>query len=250
MSGHSKWASIKRSKAVTDAKRGKAFTKVTKEIIQAAKQGGDPDINARLRSAILAAKAVNMPQDNIKKAIMKGTGELAGGALDDMVYEGYGPGGVAIMIELTTDNKNRTASEIRSIFTKRGGNLGEPGSVAWMFDKKGQVVVSKDKIGEEELMTLALERGAEDITTDDAAYTITTDPKDFGDVFQAVKSRIEPESAEVTMIPKNYISVEEPKIAEQLLKLLEIIDDQEDVQKVHSNFDISDELMEKLRGGG
>ncbi len=250
MSGHSKWASIKRSKAVTDAKRGKAFTKVTKEIIQAAKQGGDPDTNARLRSAILAAKAVNMPQDNIKKAIMKGTGELAGGSLDDMVYEGYGPGGVAILIELTTDNKNRTASEIRSIFTKRGGNLGEPGSVAWMFDKKGQVVVSKDKISEEELMTLALESGAEDITTDDTAYTITTDPKDFGDVFQAVKARIEPESGEVTMIPKNYISVEESKTAEQLLKLLEIIDDQEDVQKVHSNFDISDELMEKLRGEG
>jgi YebC/PmpR family DNA-binding regulatory protein len=250
MSGHSKWASIKRSKAATDAKRGKAFTKVTKEIIQSAKQGGDPDLNARLRSAILAAKAVNMPQDNIKKAIMKGTGELAGGALDDMVYEGYGPGGVAIMIELTTDNKNRTASEIRSIFTKRGGNLGEPGSVAWMFVKKGQVVVSKDKINEEELMTLALESGAEDITTDGATYTITTDPKDFEDVFKAVKSMIEPESAEVTMISKNYISVEDPKTAEQLLKLLEAIDDQDDVQKVHSNFDISDELMEKLRGEG
>ncbi len=250
MSGHSKWASIKRSKAATDAKRGKAFTKVTKEIIQSAKQGGDPDLNARLRSAILAAKAVNMPQDNIKKAIMKGTGELAGGALDDMVYEGYGPGGVAIMIELTTDNKNRTASEIRSIFIKRGGNLGEPGSVAWMFVKKGQVVVSKDKINEEELMTLALESGAEDITTDGATYTITTDPKDFEDVFKAVKSRIEPESAEVTMISKNYISVEDPKTAEQLLKLLEAIDDQDDVQKVHSNFDISDELMEKLRGEG
>jgi len=248
MSGHSKWATIKRAKAATDAKRGKAFTKVTREIIQAAKiGGGNPDMNPRLRTAILAAKAVNMPQDNIKKAIMKGTGELAAESYDDIVYEGYGPGGVAIMIEVTTDNKNRSASEIRSIFSKRNGNLGEPGSVAWMFEKKGQIVVNKDTISEDELMSLALDSGAEDISTEETTYTVTTEPNDFEAVYAAVKSKVEPVSAEVTMVPKNTVSIEDPKTAEALLKLLETLEDHDDVQKVHSNFDIPDAIMDSLR---
>ncbi len=248
MSGHSKWASIKRSKAVTDAKRGKAFTKVTKEIIQAAKtSGGNPDMNPRLRTAILAAKAVNMPQDNIKKAIMKGTGELTAESLDDIIYEGYGPGGVAIMIEITTDNKNRTASEIRSIFSKRHGNLGEPGSVAWMFEKKGQILVPQDAIGEDELMALALDSGAEDISTEETMFTVTTAPNDFEAVYNAIKGKLEPESAEISLVPKNTVLVEGEKAAGQLLALMEALEDQDDVQKVHANFDIPDALMEKLR---
>lgn len=249
MSGHSKWATIKRSKAATDAKRGKAFTKVTKEIIQAAKSaGGNPDMNPRLRTAILAAKAVNMPQDNIKKAIMKGTGELTAEAMDDIIYEGYGPGGVAILIEITTDNKNRTASEIRSVFAKRNGNLGEPGSVAWMFEKKGQIVVKQEAIGEDELMTLALDSGAEDIQTEETTYTVTTLPSDFEPVYNAIKGKLEPESAEISMVPKNTILVESEKAAGQLLALMEALEDQDDVQNVYANFDIPDALMEKLRG--
>ncbi|MCK5241145.1 YebC/PmpR family DNA-binding transcriptional regulator [bacterium] len=248
MSGHSKWATIKRSKAATDAKRGKAFTKVTKEIIQAAKNGGgNPDMNARLRTAILAAKAVNMPHDNIKRAIMKGTGELAGESYDEIIYEGYGPGGVAVMIEITTDNKNRSASEIRSIFSKRNGNLGEPGSVSWMFEKKGQIVIKKASISEDDLMTLALEAGAEDITTEESTYTVTTNAKDYEAVDTALKDKVETVSTEVTMIPKNVITVDNTKTAESLLKLLETLEDHDDVQNVYSNFDIPDEIMESLR---
>ncbi len=248
MSGHSKWATIKRSKALVDAKRGKAFTKVTKEIMAAAKQGGgDQNLNPRLRTAIAAAKAVNMPSDNIKKAIMKGTGELAAEAMDDIVYEGFGPGGVAVMVETTTDNKNRTPSEIRSLFSKHGGNMGEPGSVAWMFEKKGVINVPKAAMGEEELMTIALDAGAEDIETEDAAnYVIKTLPADFDAVVEKIKAKVEPESAEITMVPKTYMAVE-GKAAEQLFKLLDALDDHDDVQKVHANFDIDDELMEKLR---
>jgi YebC/PmpR family DNA-binding regulatory protein len=248
MSGHSKWATIKRSKAAVDAKRGKLFTKVTREIIQAAKLGGgNPDMNPRLRSAILAARAVNMPQDNIKKAIMKGTGELVGEALEDILYEGYGPAGVAIMAEVTTDNKNRSASEIRTLFTKRNANLGEPGSVSWMFEKKGQIVVSRQNIQEDELIALALEAGADDVTSESASYTVSTTPKDFEAVYQAIKAKIEPESAEVTLVPKNVVVVEDEKVAEQLLALVEALEDHDDVQKVHANFDIPDALMEKLR---
>jgi YebC/PmpR family DNA-binding regulatory protein len=250
MSGHSKWATIKRSKAATDAKRGKLFTRVTKEIIQAAKVGGgDQEHNARLRSAILAARAVNMPSDNIKKAILKGTGALTGDAMDDITYEGYGPGGVAIMVETTTDNKNRTASDIRSLFTKHGGNLGEQGSVSWMFSKQGNITVQKTAIGEEELMTLALEAGADDIQTDDeTTYTVVTDPAAFEKVYAAIKTKAEPDTAEVTLAPKNYVAVE-GKAAEQLLRLLDALDDQDDVQRVHANFDIPEDQMEKLRGG-
>lgn len=249
MSGHSKWATIKRSKAAIDAKKGKMFTKVAKEIISAAKQGGgDPNHNARLRTAILAAKAVNMPSDNIKKAIMKGTGELASESLEDIVYEGYGPGGVAIMVETTTDNKNRTASDVRSLFTKHGGNLGEPGSVAWMFNKKGLIQVKKEAITEEDLLAVALDAGAEDVQSEDEAmYSVVTTPADFEAVYNAIKVKTEPESAEVTLTPQNYTAVE-GKAAEQLLRLLDALDDHDDVQKVHANFDIDDALMEKLRG--
>jgi YebC/PmpR family DNA-binding regulatory protein len=248
MSGHSKWATIKRSKGLVDAKRGKAFTKVGKEIMAAAKQGGgDPKMNPRLRTAVAAAKAINMPSDNIKKAIMKGTGELAGGQLDEIVYEGFGPGGVAIMVETTTDNKNRTPSEMRSLFSKYGGNLGEPGSVGWMFEKKGVIQVPKEAIGEEELMTLALDAGAEDIQTEESSYTVTVAPSDYETVLEKIKIKVEPESSEVTMVPKTYMAVD-GKAAESLFKLLDALDDHDDVQKVHANFDIDDELMEKLRG--
>lgn len=251
MSGHSKWATIKRSKALVDAKRGKAFTKVTKEIMAAAKQGGgDYNLNPRLRTAIAAAKAVNMPSDNIKKAIMKGTGELAAESMEDIVYEGFGPGGVAVMVETTTDNKNRTPSEIRSLFSKHGGNMGEPGSVAWMFEKQGVINITKNLIGEDELMTLALDAGAEDVETDDINnFVVKTLPLNFESVLGKIqtKLKIELESAEITMVPKTYMVVE-GKTAEQLLKLLDALEDHDDVQKVHANFDIDNELMEKLRG--
>ncbi|MBN1596316.1 YebC/PmpR family DNA-binding transcriptional regulator [candidate division FCPU426 bacterium] len=248
MSGHSKWATIKRSKAAVDAKKGKIFTRLTKEIIQAAKTGGgNPELNSRLRTAVNAARAANMPQDNIKRAIMKGTGELAGEAYEEIVYEGYGPGGVAIMVEITTDNKNRSASDIRSIFTKRNGNMGEPGSVAWMFEKKGQIVLNKSEISEDDLLSLVLEAGAEDITSDETTFTVTVEPNHFDNVFTAVKSRLEPVSAEITMVPKTVMTVDDPKNAEALLKLLESLEDHDDVQKVHSNFDIPDEIMESLK---
>ncbi|MEW6515909.1 MAG: YebC/PmpR family DNA-binding transcriptional regulator [candidate division FCPU426 bacterium] len=248
MSGHSKWATIKRAKAAVDAKRGKMFTKVTREIIQAAKiGGGNPDMNPRLRSAILAARAVNMPQDNIKKAVMKGTGELVTDTLEDIVYEGYGPGGVAIMVEVTTDNKNRSASDIRALFSKRNGNMGEPGSVAWMFEKKGQIVVPRQSIQEDELIAIALEAGADDVTGEENSFTVSTGPREFETVYQAVKAKLEPESAEVTLVPKNVVAVEDEKTAEQLLALVESLEDHDDVQKVHANFDIPDALMEKLR---
>ena len=242
MSGHSKWATIKRAKAATDAKRGKAFTKVTREIISAAKAGGgDPAMNPRLRTAIAAAKAVNMPADNIKKAIQKGTGELAGEALEENVYEGYGPAGVAIMVETVTDNRNRTASEVRSTFSKYGGNLGEPGSVAWMFDKRGVINVKREAIDEDALMSLALDAGAEDIQTDDdTVFTVLTGPAEFDAVYERIKTQVEPDSGEITMVPKNTIAVS-GKQAESLLKLLNALDDHDDVQKVHANFDMPDE---------
>lgn len=251
MSGHSKWATIKRAKAATDAKRGKLFTKVTKEIIQAAKiGGGNPDMNPRLRSAVLSARAVNMPQDNIKKAIMKGTGELQADAMEDLVYEGYAPGGIAVMVEVTTDNKNRTASEIRSIFTKRGGNLGEPGSVSWMFEKKGKIEVGATAINEEELLALSIDAGAEDMSNDGERFLVLTQPADFDHVYEAIKKRVEPLTAEISMVPKNSMNLEDKKTAEQVLKLLDALDDMDDVQHVYSNMDISDDLMNQIQNEG
>lgn len=249
MAGHSKWAQIKHKKAHTDAKRGKVFTKIVKEIATAARiGGGDAGGNPRLRSAIESAKEVNMPHDNIKKAIMKGTGELPGVSYEEFVYEGYGPAGVAVMVEVMTDNKNRTVPEIRHIMSKHGGNLGEVGCVSWMFDKKGYILVSKAKVSEEAVMTAALDAGAEDMKNDpqEDNYEIITAPEDLNTVKKAIEdARIAVESAEVTMLPKNYVALDQ-KAAEQMLRLMEALEDNDDVQNVYANFDIPDEIAEKL----
>jgi len=248
VSGHSKWSQIKHKKAHSDAKRGKTFTKIVKEVSIAARLGGgDPDGNPRLRTAIEKAKEVNMPHDNIKKAIMKGTGELPGVAYEEFVYEGYGPAGVAIMIEVMTDNKNRTLPEIRHILAKSGGSLGETGCVSWMFDKKGYLLVDKTKASEDALMSVALDAGAEDMRNDpdEDNYEIITAPEDLPVVKGAVeKAGIPIESAEVTMLPKNYVVLDE-KAAEQTIRLMDALEENEDVQNVYSNFDIPDEVAEK-----
>lgn len=247
MSGHSKWHSIKHKKAAIDAKRGQAFTKVIKEITIAARTGGgDPNANARLRAAIANAKTVNMPQDNITRAIKKGTGELPGVSYEEFVYEGYGPGGVALIIDILTDNKNRTVAEIRHIFGKHNGNLGESGCVAWMFDKKGLITVEAEKVDEDRLMELALNAGAEDMQADDDIFEITTKPEDMEKVREALeKNGITIASAQVSRIPQSTIKLE-GKHAEQMLKLMEKLEDHDDVQDVCANFDIPDEVMEQL----
>lgn len=249
MSGHSKWASIKHKKASTDAKRGKIFTKIVKEIAIAARLGGgDPAGNPRLRTAIEKAKEGNMPHDNIKKAVMKGTGELPGVSYEEFVYEGYGPAGVAIMIEVMTDNKNRTLPEIRTIMSKSSGSLGETGCVSWMFDKKGYILVNKAKASEELVMSVAIEAGAEDMKNDpqEDNYEIITAPEDMNTVKTALeKANISIESAEVTMLPQNYVVLDE-KPAEQMIRLMEALEDNEDIQNVYANFDISDEVAEKI----
>ncbi|HET6370843.1 MAG TPA: YebC/PmpR family DNA-binding transcriptional regulator [Nitrospiria bacterium] len=247
MSGHSKWATTKHKKAAADAKRGKIFTKLIREITIASRiGGGDPDGNPRLRTAILKAKEQNMPADNIKKAIQRGTGELPGVNYEEAIYEGYGPGGVAMLVEITSDNKNRTVSEIRHIFSKNGGNMGEAGCVAWMFHKKGYITVEKAKADEEKLMTLALDAGAEDMRSDDEQnYEIITAPGDFEKVKKALADgKVEMPYAEVTMIPQNYIRLE-GKDAEQMLRLMEALEEHDDVQNVYANFDIPSEIMEK-----
>lgn len=248
MSGHSKWSTIKRKKGAIDAKRGKIFTKLIKEITVAARMGGgDPDANPRLRTAILAAKSENMPKDNIERAIKKGTGDLEGVNYEEILYEGYGPGGVAVLVETMTDNKNRTVADVRHYFSKSGGNLGESGCVAWMFDKKGVIVVGKDAISEDELMELALEAGAEDVVEEDATFQVITAPEDFNQVVDNIeKAELQHLEASISMVPKNTVDVSEEKTARSLMKLLENLDDHDDVQKVHANFDISDELMEEL----
>ena len=243
MSGHSKWHSIKHKKGAIDAKRGRAFTKLIKEITIAARiGGGDPDGNPRLRKAITDAKAVNMPTDNIKRAVMKGTGELEGGQLEEILYEGYGPGGVALIAETVTDNRNRTVSEIRHVFSKNGGNMGESGSVSWMFHKKGYIIVEKSKADEDTLMSLALDAGADDFRSDDN-YEIFTAPNNLDAVVEALKAKgIEYLSAEVSMIPQNTVKVE-GKSAQQVLKLMEALDEHDDVQHVYANFDMEDSEM-------
>jgi YebC/PmpR family DNA-binding regulatory protein len=248
MSGHSKWSTIKRKKGAIDSKRGKIFTKLIKEITLAARLGGgDIEGNARLRSAVLAAKEENMPKDNIERAIKKGTGELAGGAAyEEVTYEGYGPAGVAVIVDVMTDNKNRTVAEIRHIFSKHGGNLGENGCVAWMFDKKGSIVLDKKTVTEDELMEIAIEAGADDVRDQGTEWEVVTDPTGF----DAVKRAIEQKGwkyldARVGMIPQNTIKLEAGK-AEQMLRLMEKLEDNDDVQNVYANFDISDEVMEKL----
>jgi len=248
MSGHSKWHSIKHKKGAIDAKRGRMFTKVIKEITIAARiGGGDPEGNPRLRKAIADAKDLNMPADNIKRAVQKGTGELEGGQLDELQYEGYAPGGVAMIVEVVTDNRNRTVSEIRHVFSKNGGNMGESGSVAWMFSKKGYIVVEKAKADEEALMTLAIDAGADDFASDESSYEIYTSPDAFERVLNAIKAKgIPTETAEVSMIPQNYIKVE-GKTAQQVVKLMEALDEHDDVQHVYGNFDIEEsELAEAV----
>jgi YebC/PmpR family DNA-binding regulatory protein len=248
MSGHSKWHSIKHKKGAIDAKRGRMFTKLIKEITIAARiGGGDPEGNPRLRKAIADAKDVNMPADNIKRAVQKGTGELEGGQLDELQYEGYAPGGVAMIVEVVTDNRNRTVSEIRHVFSKNGGNMGESGSVSWMFSKKGYIAVEKAKADEETLMTLAIDAGADDFASDESNYEIYTSPDAFEKVLNAVKTKgIPTQTAEVSMIPQNYIKVE-GKTAQQVIKLMEALDEHDDVQHVYANFDIEEsELAEAV----
>jgi YebC/PmpR family DNA-binding regulatory protein len=244
MSGHSKWHSIKHKKGALDAKRGKLFTKFIKEITVAARSGGgDPDANARLRKAISDAKAGNMPNDTIDRAIRRGTGEEEGVHYEEITYEGYGPGGVALLIESMTDNRNRTVAEIRHIFSKNGGNLGESGSVGWMFDKKGYLVVSKSAKPEEELFDIVIEAGADDLRDDEENFEIITSPENFESVSAALKSSgIETQVAEIEMVPQNYIKLEGSE-ARQMLKLMEALEDHDDVQKVSANFDISEADM-------
>jgi len=248
MSGHSKWASIKHKKAATDAKRGKLFTRLLKEITVAAKQGGgDPEANPRLRTAVDSAKAANMPSDNIKKAIQRGTGELEGVNYEDISYEGYGPGGVAILIQCLTDNTNRTVAEVRHILGKYNGNLGESGCVGWMFTKKGQILVAKDQTEEDALMEIVLENGAEDMTEDDDNFVVTTAPENLTEVTDAIKAAMEIVSSEQSMIPSTYIQLEE-KQAHQMLKLLDKLEEIDDVQNVWTNFDVDPEVVESYSG--
>jgi len=244
MSGHSKWATIKHKKGATDAKRGKIFTRLIKEITIAAKSGGgDPDGNPRLRTAILAAKAENMPADNIKRAIQRGTGELEGLSYEELTYEGYGPGGVAIIIEVLTDNKNRAVSEVRHAFSKNGGNLGADGAVAWMFTKKGVLSIDKDAADEDKLMEIVLESGAEDLNDEGTHWEILCDPKDFEAVTDALKAaKIKTESAEITKIASTYTKLEGAQ-ANAMMRLLETIEDLDDTQNVYSNFDFDEAQM-------
>ncbi len=244
MSGHSKWSTIKHKKGAADAKRGKIFTRLIKEITVAARMGGgDADANPRLRTAIAAAKSENMPKDNIERAIKKGTGELEGVNYEETAYEGYGPGGAAVFIESLTDNKNRAVADIRSIFNKGGGNLGENGCVAWMFDTKGYIVVEKKVVDEETLMDTAIDSGAEDVRDDGDNFEILTDPRDFESVKTAIESAaIEYIAAEITMLPQSTIDLQ-GKEAEQMIRLMENLEDCDDVQKVHTNADIPDDLV-------
>ena len=247
MSGHSKWSSIKHKKGAADAKRGKIFSRLIKEVTVAARLGGgDPDGNPRLRTAIQAAKTENMPKDNIERAIKKGTGELEGTSYEEANYEGYGPGGVAMLIDCLTDNKNRTVADIKHLFDRHGGNLGEPGCVAWMFEKKGLIILEKDKVDEEVLLNVALEAGAEDVKDGETEFEVVMEPSDF----EAVKEAFD--TAEITytlaengMIPQNTIKLEGKK-ANQMLNLMDALEDHEDISHVYANFDIPDEVLEAM----
>ena len=248
MSGHSKWATIKHKKAALDAKRGKMFTRIIKEITIAARSGGDPDGNPRLRTAILAAKAVSMPSDNIKKAIMRGTGEIEGGQIEEVMFEGYGPGGAAVLVNVATDNRNRTVSEIRHAFSKNGGNLGAAGSVAYMFHKKGDIIIAKSAAKEDELMSIVLDAGAEDLKDDGETWEVVTDPSAYEAVLEAVKKAgIKPDVAEIGMIPQTYTKLEGQQ-ANTMIRLLEALEDHDDVQHVYSNFDIDQKQLEEVAG--
>jgi YebC/PmpR family DNA-binding regulatory protein len=248
MSGHSKWSTIKRKKGAIDAKRGKIFTKIIKEITLAARLGGgDIEGNSRLRQAVMAAKEENMPKDNIERAIKKGIGGGEGSAAyEEVTYEGYGPGGAAVIVDVMTDNKNRTVAEIRHIFSKHGGNLGENGCVSWIFAKKGSLVIDKKAIGEDELMELALEAGAEDVRTEGSEFEVITEPAAFEAVKKAIDEKgIKHLSASISKIPSNTVKLDAGK-AESMLKMMEKLEDNDDVQNVYSNFDIDEDVMEKL----
>jgi YebC/PmpR family DNA-binding regulatory protein len=244
MSGHSKWATIKHKKGALDAKRGKIFTRIIKEIMVAAKAGGgDPDGNPRLRTAILAAKAENMPNDNIARAVKRGTGEIEGASYEEIVYEGYGPGGVAVIVDVLTDNRNRAVSEIRHAFSKQGGNLGESGSVSFMFAKKGVILIDKNAASEDKLTEVVLDAGAEDLSDQGEYWEVTTAPSDFTAVKEAVtKAGIKPESAEVTMVPSTYTKLEGSQAA-AMIRLLETLEELDDAQNVYSNFDMDEESV-------
>ncbi|NWF83804.1 MAG: YebC/PmpR family DNA-binding transcriptional regulator [Bryobacteraceae bacterium] len=243
MSGHSKWATIKHKKAALDAKRGKAFTRLIKEIVIAARGGGDPDSNARLRTAIAAAKAVSMPSDNIKRAIMRGTGELEGGQIEEIMFEGYGPGGAAILVSAATDNRNRTVSEMRHLFSKNGGNLGELGSVAWMFDRKSHVVIEKEHASEERMMDFALEAGADDVKDEGDSWAILAAPELHAHILEALeKAKIPTVSAEIAMIPKTPMEIDSKHVS-GMMRLLEVLEEHDDVQNVYTNVEFTEEQM-------
>jgi len=245
MSGHSKWATIKHKKAATDAKRGKVFTRVIKEITIAARGGGDPDANPRLRTAIAAAKAVSMPADNIKRAIQRGTGEIEGVQLEEVMFEGYGPGGAAMLVLTVTDNRNRTVADIRHIFSKNGGNLGEKNSVAFMFDRKSQVLIEKDKVSEDDLMTAVLEAGVEDIRADGEHWEVLAPPEQHDSVVEAVENAgLKTTSAELALLPQTLVKLE-GKNAQQMLRLSDALEEHDDVQNVYSNFDIDESELEQ-----
>ena len=248
MSGHSKWHSIRHKKGATDAKRGKIFSKLIKELMIAARiGGGDPSGNPRLRTAIAAAKAENMPKDNIERAIKRGTGELEGVNYEEFIYEGYAPGGVAVLVEVMTDNRNRAAADIRYIFSKRGGSLGEAGCVAWMFEKRGLIVFEQDQASEDEILEVALEAGAEDVVSTEDQFEVHTDLAAFESVKQAFDKRgLSYAMAEITMVPQNTVKISNESQASQVLNLMEAIEDSDDVQKVYANFDIPDEILERI----
>jgi YebC/PmpR family DNA-binding regulatory protein len=246
MGGHSHWSTIKRHKGAQDAKRGKIFTRMIRDISIAARSGGDPDGNPGLRQAIAKAKEVNMPADTIKRAIQRGTGELAGNQIEEFMLEGYGPGGTALLMEITTDKRNRTVAEIRNLLTKNNGTMAEAGAVAWQFHKKGFLVLDKGSVSEDQLFNIAIEAGAEDVKATPHGFEVITEPTDFEAVKEALHAEhLEPSLSELTFIPQTQIPLD-GKAAEQTLKLMEILDEHEDVQKVHANFDISEDLMEKL----
>ncbi len=248
MSGHSKWSTIRHKKGAADAKRGKIFTKLIKEIMIAARMGGgDINGNPRLRAAVLAAKAENMPKDNIDRAIKKGTGDLDAANYEEINYEGYGPGGVAVLVEVMTDNRNRAASDIRHIFSRNGGSLGEAGCVAWMFSKKGTIIFNKDKVSEDTLMEVGLEAGAEDVLDQEDQFEVTTALEDFVAVKSAFEEKgLEFELAEISMVPQTTVRIEEEKVAQQLLRLMDALEDSDDVQHAYANFDIPDDILNAL----
>jgi YebC/PmpR family DNA-binding regulatory protein len=246
MSGHSKWATIKHKKAATDAKRGKTFTRIIKEITIAARQSGDPDANPRLRTAILAAKGVSMPADNIKKAIMRGTGELEGGQIEEVMFEGYGPGGAAVLVSVATDNRNRTVSDIRHMFSKNGGNMAEQGAVAWMFERKSQIFVPAEKVTEDQLMDIVLDAGGDDLRDDGGRWEVLSAPEAHYAVLKALEAKHIPTTeASIAMVPKNLLRLE-GKNAGAMLRLSEALEEHEDVQQVYSNFDIDEKELEAL----